>query len=132
MSMQTVKSLKSRRISAGNNYRHSFQAVGNPEVIFQGFRITYNKKIGNTLPMNKSRKLKEIQCHSDPYLSYYGSIIHSILLSNNVKKRNVYLKFDKINIRFFILWNDTFRKNFCRGPPFFFVVYEQREKRRYV
>lgn len=67
-------------------------------------------------------KLKDIQCYSVPFLICYGSTIHSLLLCNNVNKRNIYLKFRKINVRFFILQSEVFKWNFSRGPPFFFVA----------
>lgn len=67
-------------------------------------------------------KLEDIQCYSVPFLICYGSTIHCLLLYNNVNKRNIYLKFRKINVRFFILGSEVFKGNFSRGPPFFFVA----------
>ena len=73
-------------------------------------------------------KLEDIQCYSVPFLICYGSTIYCLLLYNNVNKRNIYLKFRKINVRFFIFLKFIFSWNFCRGPPFYFVAYERSEK----
>ena len=79
--------------------------------------------------MGKGKELKQVNDIWLFLLRYYSSIIH--LLSENLYKRNVYLKFKKINISFFILWGDIFRQNFCHGPPFS-LLQGNKEKRRHI
>ena len=80
--------------------------------------------------MGKGKELKQVNDIWLFVLRYYSSIIH--LFSYNLYKRNVYLKFKKISISFFILWGDIFRQNFCHGPPFSLLQGNEEKKEAYM
>lgn len=80
----------------------------------------------------EAKKNKKDQCYFSPFLSNCGSAIHYSLLRNRLNKRNVYLEYKEINIRFFIFLRGVLIKVFCRGPPFSLVAKEQRKKEAHM